>query len=509
MRVLDFCWCFVAVGCVYTADEDGYATINLSTTGGGRVTASSVAPWDQFDCGRYCGASFARGRTVTFTATPDEGQTFLGWYGVCEGTAPTCEVEPDDDLWLAAEFGPVRFDWLTSLGPNRADTTLLRRGGRTYVAGGIAQDLMIASVNDDGAILSSLQKEKQVGGGITGLYAMVDGAVADTMLLVGTYSGTWQLGSLVAPMGDGASFMLTVTRDADGTLTPTALSTIAGTAGVLVTSVNASADAERVAGVYYAGTLSVDGAPLLEDAPGVFVAQRHDGAWRALTVGPTGNSEVTSLVEDDLGRPWLLAEVGAAVATPTGSVGPGLVALVLGDDADDAGRLAVVAGMDIASDGQGTLQRGPSGTIVMAASTGGAFADTFGSAPGVGAGGRRSLITAFDANLAPRWSQHVTATAGVWLDQVTMLGDRLYVAGAFDGAVVTPPAGSLVGAGTLLLGLDLPSDAAPALRWARRVAGTELSADASSLVMLGGGPYGVGPVPPAETRGNALVRVID
>jgi uncharacterized repeat protein (TIGR02543 family) len=47
---------------------------------------------------------------VVLTATPDTGETFLGWGGDCSGTNPTCTLTMDNNKLVYATFsggGPV------------------------------------------------------------------------------------------------------------------------------------------------------------------------------------------------------------------------------------------------------------------------------------------------------------------------------------------------------------------------------------------------------------------
>ncbi|MGZ4381514.1 MAG: InlB B-repeat-containing protein [Gaiellaceae bacterium] len=58
--------------------------VGKSGNGSGRVTAPNV------DCGSACSAQFDFGKSVTVTATPDQGSTFGGWNGVCPKTQASC-----------------------------------------------------------------------------------------------------------------------------------------------------------------------------------------------------------------------------------------------------------------------------------------------------------------------------------------------------------------------------------------------------------------------------------
>ncbi|HKU39528.1 MAG TPA: hypothetical protein VJR89_15320 [Polyangiales bacterium] len=68
-------------------------------------------------CGDTCSARFDRGSSVTLTAVPDACASFVAWEGSCgvpdggsdssSKQAPTCRVELDDDLEVAARFVPI------------------------------------------------------------------------------------------------------------------------------------------------------------------------------------------------------------------------------------------------------------------------------------------------------------------------------------------------------------------------------------------------------------------
>ena len=75
--------------------------LTVARAGNGRVTSLPTG----IDCGTACSSSFDRGTQVTLTATPDTGSSFLGWGGVCSGTAPTCVVNVEGDRGVTASFG--------------------------------------------------------------------------------------------------------------------------------------------------------------------------------------------------------------------------------------------------------------------------------------------------------------------------------------------------------------------------------------------------------------------
>jgi hypothetical protein len=55
-------------------------------------------------CGTTCQDLFFEGDVVTLTATPDPGQSFVGWRGCEPADAPVCALEVDDLECVIAEF---------------------------------------------------------------------------------------------------------------------------------------------------------------------------------------------------------------------------------------------------------------------------------------------------------------------------------------------------------------------------------------------------------------------
>jgi hypothetical protein len=74
-------------------------TVSRLGTGSGRVTSSPSG----IDCGSTCAASYPQGTTVSLTAQPDAGSSFVGWTGACSGTG-TCNVAMDAARSVSARF---------------------------------------------------------------------------------------------------------------------------------------------------------------------------------------------------------------------------------------------------------------------------------------------------------------------------------------------------------------------------------------------------------------------
>lgn len=84
-----------------TATFEPAFALHVTTTGGalGKVTGPGG-----LDCGGNCNADIEAGQTVTLTASPVAGGSFVGWTGDCSGTAPTCHLLMDQPRSAAAAF---------------------------------------------------------------------------------------------------------------------------------------------------------------------------------------------------------------------------------------------------------------------------------------------------------------------------------------------------------------------------------------------------------------------
>ena len=95
-----------------------HTAVSVNKTGAGTVTSNprgsqcnnppgSNLCINGITCGNDCSDSFKQGTSVTFTATPDSGATFLGWGGACSGTSTTCSLTmpaSDTSLSIDASF---------------------------------------------------------------------------------------------------------------------------------------------------------------------------------------------------------------------------------------------------------------------------------------------------------------------------------------------------------------------------------------------------------------------
>jgi hypothetical protein len=78
-------------------------TVTGAGTGGGTVTSSPSG----INCGSSCTAFFTTNSTVTLTATPAAGSTFVGWAGACTGPSNPCSVVMSAAQDVTATFNIV------------------------------------------------------------------------------------------------------------------------------------------------------------------------------------------------------------------------------------------------------------------------------------------------------------------------------------------------------------------------------------------------------------------
>lgn len=99
------------------------------------------------DCGNACFQHYDAITYVTLTATPEEGSSFAGWSGACNGKSPTCLVPVESVRYAIAHFDsddPLDNSWT----PKEVPTAENLRG----VAGGNGA---LVAVGDNGAIVVS------------------------------------------------------------------------------------------------------------------------------------------------------------------------------------------------------------------------------------------------------------------------------------------------------------------------------------------------------------------
>ena len=84
-----------------TFDSSGTKTLTVARDGAGSGTITSNPAG--INCGGTCSFAFTNNASVTLTATPDAGSTFIGWSGACSGTG-VCNLTMDTSKSATATF---------------------------------------------------------------------------------------------------------------------------------------------------------------------------------------------------------------------------------------------------------------------------------------------------------------------------------------------------------------------------------------------------------------------
>jgi hypothetical protein len=114
-------------------------TLHLTVWGNGTVTSDPPG----IDCRKGsqtgCHAQFKAGTIVDLTATPDPGESFIGWGGDCQsfGANQTCTLTMDSDGWVGATFTQPFYDLSVDVWGNGRVTSIppgidCRRENATY-----------------------------------------------------------------------------------------------------------------------------------------------------------------------------------------------------------------------------------------------------------------------------------------------------------------------------------------------------------------------------------------
>jgi len=79
-------------------------TLSVGRSNSGTVVGSPTGNDRAINCPGNCSAKFTQFTTVTLTAIPPAGKTFVSWGGACSGTAPTCSVFMTQSSSVQANF---------------------------------------------------------------------------------------------------------------------------------------------------------------------------------------------------------------------------------------------------------------------------------------------------------------------------------------------------------------------------------------------------------------------
>jgi len=87
-----------------TANFATIFTLSIGRSGSGTVTATPSGTDRAINCGSACSAKFIQGTTITLTATPAPGLSFVSWTNGCVSSTPTCTVVIGKDTSAQANF---------------------------------------------------------------------------------------------------------------------------------------------------------------------------------------------------------------------------------------------------------------------------------------------------------------------------------------------------------------------------------------------------------------------
>ena len=79
-------------------------TLSIGRSGNGTVIASPAGVDRAINCGGTCSAKYIQGTTVTLTATPAPGLSFVSWTNGCVSSTPTCTFVIGKDVTAQANF---------------------------------------------------------------------------------------------------------------------------------------------------------------------------------------------------------------------------------------------------------------------------------------------------------------------------------------------------------------------------------------------------------------------
>ena len=118
--------------------------LTVTNVGNGTITSNPVG----IDCGTDCSESYASGTSVTLTATPSAGNTFVGWSRDCTGL--TCTLSMTAAKNVTATFNPivpvplgVALDNTTLVWSTTGDAPWIGQSAVSFLGGSAAQSGLI------------------------------------------------------------------------------------------------------------------------------------------------------------------------------------------------------------------------------------------------------------------------------------------------------------------------------------------------------------------------------
>ncbi|MGC9394530.1 MAG: InlB B-repeat-containing protein, partial [Anaerolineae bacterium] len=253
--------------------------LTVSKAGSGNGTVTSVP--EGIDCGVTCTAGFAAGTVVSLTATPDSGDSFVGWMGACSG-AGECLVTMDAAKDVTAVFSAPSEPTLVVYTDGEGSGTV------TSEPAGIDCGTACAAGFSTGATVT-LTAAADVGSTFVGWSGACSGTGdcvlmmnADTMVTATFMLGPFDLNVTKAGNGDG-----NVTSDPAG-IDCGITCTAEFDAGTVVT-LTATADVDSIFTGWSGGGCSGTGDCIVTMLADTDVVATFQSLTQTLTVAKTGN----------------------------------------------------------------------------------------------------------------------------------------------------------------------------------------------------------------------------
>lgn len=314
----------VFVGCSGDSSRVPFELIVL-TTGGGTVEASPPG-LTAIDCGPTCRASYDNydsAPTVELTATPDPGQTFLGWEGPCEGMG-ACSVTVNDVVSVSAMFGPPTSQWAHS-----ADNSM------GVAACSSAESQFVSATNTTlGPRQISLRAYESNGetdwelrsSGETGVVSDVACTTDGHTIVTGTFASQLRFVGLTIDSPTPAAFLL----DVDVAGAPVELTGFATGPANQATSVARTSDGYAVLGTFET-TVTVGTTTLTAlGSTDIYVAKREGPTqWISRSIGSAADDLPLAIAGDGNGNLWVLVNLGESTTIDGEPLSAGTSLLIL------------------------------------------------------------------------------------------------------------------------------------------------------------------------------------
>jgi Big-like domain-containing protein/List-Bact-rpt repeat protein len=353
--------CTLTANAAHTAQVRFLAQRSITVAAAGAGSGSVSSSPEGIACAAVAGttsgtclASYVDGSSVTLTAAPLAGSSFVGWSGACTTVALVCTVTASSPLTATANFAPLHTLAVTGSGAGAGTVSSSPGGIACSLGAGVASGACSAPFADATAVtLTALASAGSSfggwGGSCSGSGSCVISMTSDRALSatfigassVANTSVTIAPGTLIA--GGGAATVTITVRDASNAPVAGAAVTLAVASGpamtitqpVGLTAANGTVTGSVASTVAGARTIAatIGGAVTVAQQPTITVtAGAPSGTASTLALSPasiaagSNGSTVTATVRDGFGNAVSGATVALAVSsgtamTVTGPVG--------------------------------------------------------------------------------------------------------------------------------------------------------------------------------------------